>query len=373
VKDEIAKYEGIYASPTAFPRYGHSNHGARAVRVLQKWQAASVLDVGCGWNEFAKQAREALPGSRVVGVDAACPGADVQAEAVQLPFADKEFVTVTAFDVLEHLPECEVNAALAEMARVSSSFVFSISYVDSVNKWKGQTLHPTVRPESWWIERIMQAGGVHIAQNGRFLTGHWQPQGWGVSPDDTVVVVGNGPSALKANLGSIIDAHQWVVRFNNYKVAGYEAQVGTRTSLWSSVGIGRSVFDPASVPDHSLLIDGETAKHEQAEAMPCERLPRWFYNQVRRELQERSSWRSGFGPEREKLLATSGLLVVAWLLRVKQVKHLTLVGFDHFSKVRTGQHHYWVPTAFKKPGEHDGDAEAAMFADLRNAGRVTYL
>lgn len=219
----------------------------------------------------------------------------------------------------------------------------------------------------------MQAGGVHIAKSGRYITGHWQTQVWTVRPNDTVAVIGNGPSALKADFGSIIDSHTYVVRFNNYKVAGYEAKLGRRTSLWSSVGIGRSQFDPASPPAHSLLIDGETAKHEQAEAMPCERLPRWFYNQVRREVQDRSAWKSGFGPEREKLLATSGLLVVAWLLRVKQVKQVTLVGFDHFSKVRSSQHHYWVPTAFKKPGEHDGDTEAAMFADLRDAGRVTYL
>ncbi len=373
MRDEIAKYQGIYANPASYPKYGHSNHGARSVRILQKWNSGSVLDVGCGWNEFAEQVRAALPKAHVVGVDPACPGADVAAEAVQLPFADKSFSVVTSFDMLEHLPENEVVAALAEMARVSTAFIFSISYVPSVNKWQGKTLHPTVRPETWWIERIMQAGGMHIDKNGRFLMGHWQTGVWKVRPDDTVAVVGNGPSALRANIGQIIDAHTHVVRFNNYKVAGFESQVGRRTSLWSSVGIGRSQFDAVSPPAHSLLIDGEVAKHEQAEAMPCERLPRWFYNQVRRELQERSSWKHGFAPEREKLLATSGLLMIAWLLRVKQINHLTLVGFDHFSKKRSGQHHYWVPTAFKQPGEHDGDAESDMVADLRDAGRVTYL
>lgn len=370
---EIEKYHGIYSNPAAFPRYGHSNHGARAVSILQKWASPSVLDVGCGFNEFAVQTRKTLPSVRIVGVDPACPGADVKAEAVNLPFGDKEFSVVTSFDMLEHLPECEVEAALAEMARVSAAFIFSISYVPSVNKWEGKTLHPTVRAEGWWIEKIMQAGGMHIAKNGRFLTGHWQTQCWSVKPTDSVVVVGNGPSVFKAEYGALVDWHTHVVRFNNYKVAGFEKHVGQRTSLWSSVGIGRSQYDSASPPAHSLLIDGETARHEQAEAMLCERLPRWFYNQVRRELQERSAWKSGFAPEREKLLATSGLLVVSWLLRVKGVQHVRLLGFDHFAKEYSSQHHYWIPSAFKKPGEHDGPAECDMFADLRAAGRITYL
>jgi SAM-dependent methyltransferase len=373
MNEEIAKYQGIYSNPSAYPRYGHRNHGARALRILQKWNTRSVLDVGCGFNEFASLVRQQIPDAKVCGVDPACPGADVAAEAVKLPFQPKEFSVVTSFDMLAHLPECEVEAALAEMARVSTAFIFSISHVPSVNKWQGQTLHPTVRPETWWIEKIMQAGGMHIAKEGRFLTGHWQTQSWRVNPTDTVVVVGNGPSVLNSEYGALVDSHTHVVRFNNYKVAGFERHVGTRTSLWSSVGIGRSHFDPTSSPSHSLLIDGEEAKHAEAESMPCERLPRWFYNQVRREVQERSSWKSGFAPEREKLLATSGLLLVVWLLRVKNVKNVRLLGFDHFSKDRSSQHHYWVPSAFKKPAEHDGAAEADMFDDLRAAGKVTYL
>jgi SAM-dependent methyltransferase len=257
--EEIAKYQGIYSSPEKFPRYGHSNHGAKAVRILQKWGTPTVLDVGCGYNEFVQQVREAMPNTRAIGIDPACPGADLHAEAVALPFADKEFSVVTSFDMLEHLPECEVEAALAEMARVSTAFIFSISYVPSVNKWQGKTLHPTVRPETWWIEKIMQAGGVHIAHSGRYLTGHWQTQLWKVKPADSVAVVGNGPSILNYNYGHLIDAHVHVVRFNNYKVEKFQPQVGTRTTLWSSVGIGRSRYDTASQPSHSLLIDGDAS------------------------------------------------------------------------------------------------------------------
>jgi SAM-dependent methyltransferase len=172
---ELEKYQGIYSDPVRSRRYGHSNHGAKAVKPLMKWAPASVLDVGCGFNEFVKNLRTLLPTVRSVGVDFACPGADIQASATQMPFDAREFDVLTAFDLLEHLPPEDVENALHEMARVSRRFIFSISYQPSVNKWKGQTLHPTVRPEEWWLEQLARAGAMAIEKWGRYITGYWRP------------------------------------------------------------------------------------------------------------------------------------------------------------------------------------------------------
>ena len=47
-----------------------------------------------------------------------------------------------------------------------------------------------------------------------------------------VILVGNGPSVLNHELGDAIDSHDIVVRFNSYRIEGYEASVGKRTDFW---------------------------------------------------------------------------------------------------------------------------------------------
>ena len=365
---ELDKYQGIYANPERFPKYGHSNHGRGAARLLTKWQPASVLDVGCGWNEFAGQMREEMPGARIVGVDFACPGADVIAPLTALPFADKEFDTITAFDVLEHLRPDEVDAALAEMARVSGRFIVSISYVPSVNKWQGQNLHPTVRPEEWWMIKLMQAGAAQLAKHGRYIVGSWRAK-LPIQPADSVVLVGNGPSIVESKLGAAIDEHTHVVRFNNYQIAGFEQHTGERTTLWSTF-FKRIDQTARDVPVFCIHENDQVPERAQ----PVYRLPMVYYQRINAELHRRADWKHGFqrDPER-KLLATSGLLVLAYLLEVVGVQRVTLAGFDHFDKSRTGMHHYWLKQSFKRPPEHNGDLERQMFAELRQAGRIEYL
>jgi len=91
----------------------------------------SILDVGCGTGVFAARVREALPGSRVFGVDLVsdmlAQGArrwealadsvhPVQGDSERLPFADGSFDFVTCANSFHHYPDQE--AAVAEMHRV---------------------------------------------------------------------------------------------------------------------------------------------------------------------------------------------------------------------------------------------------------------
>ncbi len=173
---EQTKYEGIYGSKSDFPSYGHSNHGRYALDLLDILKPKSLLDVGCGYNEFVHEAKKRQPHIRAVGMDFACPGADLIGDACSIPFQDKNFDLITSFDVLEHLRTEQVNIALAEMARVSCQFLLSICYCDSHYRWQGSTLHPTVQPESWWIDRLLQAGATAIethALKARYIMGQW--------------------------------------------------------------------------------------------------------------------------------------------------------------------------------------------------------
>jgi hypothetical protein len=165
------KYDGIYG-PGGLPGYGHSNHGQNALEWLIQ-RHTSVLDVGCGHNEFVTAWREIQPGFESVGVDFACPSADIMAPSTALPFTAHQFSLVTAFDVLEHLPEHEVMPALREMARVARWYCFSIATAPSRILWQGQNLHPTVRPLDWWLERIRAAGGTSELGPPGYVYGRW--------------------------------------------------------------------------------------------------------------------------------------------------------------------------------------------------------
>lgn len=170
---EAAKYSELYQSGE-LPRYGHSNHGKSILDSVIGWMPASLVDVGCGYNEFVTSFRAKAPGVRALGVDFACPGADVLAPASSLPFSDREFDVLTAFDVLEHLLPVDVKRTLSELARVSRRFVFAINYGPGRARWKCQTLHPTIREEGWWLQQIKAAGAVEVRQEGRFIFGRWR-------------------------------------------------------------------------------------------------------------------------------------------------------------------------------------------------------
>ncbi len=168
---ELEKYQKIYSGQLPeFSFYGHSNHGSDAYDFVENFlRPNSILDLGCGHNEFCHHFKDRM--LRCVGVDFACPSADVMCPITELPFGDKEFHLVTAFDVLEHLRPEEVEPALMEMARVSRMYLVSIAYRPSLWLVEGENLHPTVQPEAEWINALLQHGLV--GRHGRYLYGIW--------------------------------------------------------------------------------------------------------------------------------------------------------------------------------------------------------
>ncbi len=364
---EISKYRCIYSRPAQFHEYGHSNHGAKAVGIIERWKPDSLLDVGCGFNEFVKGIRETMPELRAMGVDFACPGADRIAEAKSLPFTDKEFDVLTAFDVLEHIAPEDVDCVIEEFARVSKRFILSISHAPSKNTWRGENLHPTVRSEKWWIKRLAIAGAIKIAKRGRFITGEWFNR-LRIPTDASVILVGNGPSILAAENGAVIDSFDEVIRFNNVHIAGYEKHTGSKTTLWAARfrGLVTEVHcnRVLSVLENTTFPDACTETY---------RIPMVFYQRMKSDVQRRAQWMSGLNREVDHLEATSGLMVAAWLIEMMGVKQVALVGFDHFKKDKSRLHHYWINKTTTRPKEHDGDVEAEMFSELAKAGRIRYI
>jgi 2-polyprenyl-3-methyl-5-hydroxy-6-metoxy-1,4-benzoquinol methylase len=133
--------EGTVTGNT-YDKYGSSNPVVR--RLMGGFEATldelfraaapqSLLDVGCGEGVLTANWAPRIDG-RVVGIDLDDPQLHAEwakrqapnleyrvMKAENLPFADDEFDTATAIEVLEHVPDPEHT--VAEMARVASRWL----------------------------------------------------------------------------------------------------------------------------------------------------------------------------------------------------------------------------------------------------------
>ena len=168
-------YQLIYDDVENYGYYGRSNHGEKALKPILDLNPASILDVGCGHNDFILMAREAGI-KKATGVDFACPSADFVCDILNLPFENKEFDFITAWDVLEHLLPEQVEPCFKEMSRVSRRFAFTIAHVPAGTppppKFKGHNLHQCVKEPVWWQAEIEKFGTISPS-NGLFWLGEW--------------------------------------------------------------------------------------------------------------------------------------------------------------------------------------------------------
>ena len=174
VNPEQEVYKLIYADD-AYSYYGKSNHGHKALKSIVALEPLSLLDVGCGHNAFVQEIKN-LGIEKAIGVDFACKSADKIADILDLPFTDKEFDFLTAWDVLEHLLPDQIDSALLEMQRVSNRFAFTIAYdyasTPPPKKFSGHNLHQTVKEPEWWKEKIEKY--AEVTQQNDLWLGKWK-------------------------------------------------------------------------------------------------------------------------------------------------------------------------------------------------------
>lgn len=154
-------YDEVYET---IPGYGDVNHGGRMQRyVVKELKPKSVLDVGCGKGVFCQYL--AKNGILTYGLDVSAPLPKTnnvtwfKHDLKSIPLMTVEWVT--AFDVLEHIPEKDLEKVFKEFDRVArKGFIFSICFRDSIYKVQGQSLHPTVKPVQWWKDKLSSLGNV---------------------------------------------------------------------------------------------------------------------------------------------------------------------------------------------------------------------
>jgi SAM-dependent methyltransferase len=151
-------HEGTVTGNT-YDKYGSTNPVVRRLmagfegtleQLFVQAGPQSLLDVGCGEGVLVHRwAQRMGDGRRVVGIDLDDPALHAEwakrtapnleyrvMKAENLPFADGEFDTATAIEVLEHVPDPEHT--VAEMARVAQRWL--LVSVPREPLWRGLNL-----------------------------------------------------------------------------------------------------------------------------------------------------------------------------------------------------------------------------------------
>ena len=187
-----------------------------------------------------------------------------------------------------------------------------------------------------------------------------------LDPNKSCILVGNGPSVMFEKLGHVIDSFDEVLRFNQCSINGFEEYTGTKTTVWSTFGRGMLPIDQENRPQKVIYTHGENG-------MPAYipeklwRIPLSYYNELRSTIQKETK-----KEDPSVLLPSSGVLIIKWLLE-HVYDELTIIGFDSFSKDKSGKHHYWVDRSFKKPKEHDDEWERNYIEGLMSSGKIKTL
>jgi hypothetical protein len=175
-----------------------------------------------------------------------------------------------------------------------------------------------------------------------------------VRSNNNLIIVGNGSSLLNSNNGHKIDSFNTVVRFNSFKIKGFEKDVGTRTDIWFTVN-GAHINDInnfTTVIAHSWEWDPNRCKMFQrllAKRSDCIKISRDF---VRNNV-------AIHGP-------STGIIAIFWFL--ERYDSLTLTGFDWWD---CKKHHYGDREA--RGTLHNPRKEFEIINSFVKEGRITFL
>jgi len=172
-----------------------------------------------------------------------------------------------------------------------------------------------------------------------------------------ILVIGNGPSAAKGNLGKLIDNFDGLVaRFNMCVIC---EEVGFRTDIWATWGeLGK--WRDINQSQTLVTVPREREKiHKDTREFMSNYGDRDDVSQV-----TMKTWR---GVRRHIGHPSAGAIAVAHFLRSPDIDDVKIFGFDHF---REKKHHYWSHDEFERHG-HDPYRESQWFKNLKKQKRIS--
>ena len=352
-------------------------------------KSTTILDYGCGKGALGKSLLS--EGYTVRLYDPFVP------EFSTLP--KNKYGIVLCTDVLEHIPEQELDAVLLDIKRYSENviFVISLTFADHILA-NGNNAHCTIKPKSWWLNRIAKifnlAEEVQTRQETALSIITWKPEigalkhinrthlitrlkrcadklvGYyanhfnylsqtasqlkelNASLDGkSVAIVGNSKALSENTFGADIDNHDVVIRINRAPIISFESHGKKTTWITTSVPISRGLVDSRGV---KTIIWG-TSKVYGA--------PLWFLSRKRKVvyLERPSFLASFFGwflSEKKPRLST-GFKIVNFVA-ASNANTIDLYGFDGFSSNSLSGNHS------KLSAPHNFDEEFGVIQQLKN-------
>lgn len=183
----------------------------------------------------------------------------------------------------------------------------------------------------------------------------------------TICVVGNGPSVLGADRGSVVDVHDEVVRVNSFKIQGYEREVGRKTTIWfravskkvawpTEKGLRCILWTPTRFESIPLRVEEGRERGINVEVLG----QAWT-----RKLIAATEYRG------RRIWPSTGLAAIYWALQ--HGSRVTCLGFDCFQG--NDKSHYWEgePNIKKRRGVHRTHIEQEFISRMSREGKLRWM
>ncbi|NXP46425.1 SIA4B sialyltransferase, partial [Heliornis fulica] len=232
----------------------------------------------------------------------------------------------------------------------------------------------------WWLTLQGPQGGVQLQRIiGQLFTVLPAPR-WDPSRCRTCAVVGNSGWLKGSGHGQQIDAHDWVLRMNRAKIAGFELDVGMRTTHHfmypeSAVDLQPGVH-LVLVPLKPLDLQWVASAFSTGELTHTYTRVKRFIKADRNKVLILSpaflkyiheSWM-----QRHGRYPSTGLTALLFALHV--CRQVSVFGFGADSD--GNWHHYWEKNrwsgAFRRTRVHDADVEFSLIERLAAEGKILF-
>jgi len=193
--------------------------------------------------------------------------------------------------------------------------------------------------------------------------------------NEKILIVANGHSVLKTELGDVIDDFPVVGRINNYALKGFEKYSGSKTDIWFN-GANSKLKKRTSLPKRIIVLIPSKILKKKGKKIFTRVDKLLGVNHDRYELVEITKIQ-----EFEELSGcnrlTTGLNSIFWAL--DNFKKVYIHGFDFFIDSKT---HYYdsflikfliEKNIIKKAGKHDILKEKAIVEEMLSLGKLNKI